>query len=114
MGRIILASNRLPVSIKRDAKNEWILSKSSGGLVSALESLSYSSNCIWIGWPGISIVMGSSTEIIRGSCRRDRANNFIEQTLHRIQSRPSILVPGAGEPVLQWLLKLVNSIFYPI
>lgn len=50
----IIVSNRLPVNVgKRDGKLTF--SKSSGGLATAMSSLSSGSgNHIWVGWPGIS------------------------------------------------------------
>jgi trehalose 6-phosphate synthase/phosphatase len=46
--KIINVSNRLPVTITEEIK------KSSGGLVSALESVSQNLNLCWIGWAGSS------------------------------------------------------------
>ena len=51
MYELIVISNRLPVTLKAcNGKYEYI--KSSGGLVSALDSVKESSNFIWVGWPG--------------------------------------------------------------
>jgi trehalose 6-phosphate synthase/phosphatase len=49
--RMIIASNRLPVTIHRDGKQLGI-EPSSGGLVTALRPLLNDSAGIWIGWPG--------------------------------------------------------------
>ncbi|KAK0566624.1 Trehalose-6-P synthase/phosphatase complex synthase subunit [Tilletia horrida] len=56
--RLIVVSNRLPVTIKEDptAEDGYTFSLSSGGLVSALsgckkEGMTFT----WIGWPGISV-----------------------------------------------------------
>lgn len=46
--RVINVSNRLPVSLDDDGQ----LSRSSGGLVSALEGVGDSIDLAWIGWPG--------------------------------------------------------------
>jgi trehalose 6-phosphate synthase/phosphatase len=50
-GKVIIVSNRLPVtiSVKRD---EYTISKSIGGLATGLQTLLDSNNCIWVGWPG--------------------------------------------------------------
>lgn len=51
--RVIIASNRIPLSIdKFDGK--YRATPSSGGLVTALRGLSVA-NYLWLGWPGIEI-----------------------------------------------------------
>src|SRR5690348_14476099 len=50
-GRLILVSNRLPVTVARNA-GAIEIQPSSGGLVSALLPLLKSSGGCWIGWPG--------------------------------------------------------------
>lgn len=66
MDRLLVVSNRLPISINKDSKNEWKFIMSSGGLVSALSGLKKLLSFTWyilcqrslfdrIGWPGIEI-----------------------------------------------------------
>ncbi|KAJ1961707.1 Trehalose-6-P synthase/phosphatase complex synthase subunit [Dispira parvispora] len=50
--RLIIVSNRLPVTIKKSG-SEWSFSMSSGGLVSALDGLAKQMTFTWIGWPGV-------------------------------------------------------------
>ncbi len=50
--RLIVVSNRLPVTIKRGEDGEWTFSMSSGGLVSALSGCKKQMDFTWIGWPG--------------------------------------------------------------
>lgn len=50
--RLLIISNRLPVSMTRDATGEWSYVMSSGGLVSALSGLKKEMEFTWIGWPG--------------------------------------------------------------
>jgi trehalose 6-phosphate synthase len=51
--RLIIVSNRLPVTIKKDTKTgEYTYKMSSGGLVSALSGCKKTMNFTWIGWPG--------------------------------------------------------------
>ncbi len=52
MQRIIIVSNRLPVSIIKRADDVQYI-PSPGGLASGLSSLSKSYEFLWIGWPGI-------------------------------------------------------------
>jgi trehalose 6-phosphate synthase len=53
--RLIIVSNRLPVTITRNEKGQYDFSMSSGGLVSALSGLKRAMSFIWIGWPGLEI-----------------------------------------------------------
>jgi hypothetical protein len=50
--RLIVVSNRLPVTIMKDANGEYQFAMSSGGLVSALSGCKKSMSFTWIGWPG--------------------------------------------------------------
>jgi trehalose 6-phosphate synthase len=49
---LIVVSNRLPVTISKDASGEYHFKMSSGGLVSALSGCKKSMTFTWIGWPG--------------------------------------------------------------
>ncbi|KAJ3107047.1 Trehalose-6-P synthase/phosphatase complex synthase subunit [Phlyctochytrium planicorne] len=53
-GRLLVVSNRLPITIKKTG-NDWKLSMSSGGLVSALSGLKKGMSFTWFGWPGLEI-----------------------------------------------------------
>ncbi|KIJ14250.1 alpha,alpha-trehalose-phosphate synthase [Paxillus involutus ATCC 200175] len=52
---LIVVSNRLPVTITKDASGEYHFKMSSGGLVSALSGFKKSLSFTWIGWPGFFI-----------------------------------------------------------
>jgi len=53
MSKIIIISNRLPVTVKRKGKSlEYI--ESIGGLTTGLKSYHEKADSIWAGWPGIS------------------------------------------------------------
>jgi trehalose 6-phosphate synthase len=52
---LVVVSNRLPVTISKDAKGEYHFKMSSGGLVSALSGLKRSVHFTWIGWTGFFI-----------------------------------------------------------
>ncbi|KAH7884642.1 glycosyltransferase family 20 protein [Phlebopus sp. FC_14] len=52
---LIVVSNRLPITITKDAAGEYHFKMSSGGLVSALSGFKKSLNFTWIGWPGFFI-----------------------------------------------------------
>jgi len=53
--RLIVVSNRLPITINKDDKGEYHFKMSSGGLVSALSGCKRSMSFTWIGWPGFAI-----------------------------------------------------------
>lgn len=57
--RLLVVSNRLPVTVGRDSKtNDFTFKMSSGGLVSALSGLKKMMSFTWIGWPGIDVPEG--------------------------------------------------------
>ncbi|KAJ3009031.1 UNVERIFIED_CONTAM: Trehalose-6-P synthase/phosphatase complex synthase subunit [Siphonaria sp. JEL0065] len=53
--RLLLVSNRLPITLKQGHNGEFEYTRSSGGLVSALSGLSKETKYQWFGWPGHSI-----------------------------------------------------------
>lgn len=54
-GRLLLISNRLPITIKRSEDGEYTFSMSSGGLVTGLSGLSKTTSFQWYGWPGLEV-----------------------------------------------------------
>lgn len=51
--RLLVVSNRLPVTVNKDSKSgEYDFKMSSGGLVAALSGLKKMMSFTWIGWPG--------------------------------------------------------------
>ncbi|KAI6155740.1 glycosyltransferase family 20 protein [Pisolithus tinctorius] len=52
---LLVVSNRLPITITKDASGDYHFKMSSGGLVSALSGFKKSLNFTWIGWPGFFI-----------------------------------------------------------
>lgn len=65
--RLIIASNRLPLSIDKSDGN-YRATSSSGGLVTALRGLS-TSNYLWLGWPGMEI----------GEAEREKVDAVLEK-----------------------------------
>lgn len=53
--RLLLISNRLPITIKRKEAGEYDFSMSSGGLVTGLSGLSKTTSFQWYGWPGMEL-----------------------------------------------------------
>jgi trehalose 6-phosphate synthase len=54
-GRLLLLSNRLPITIKRADDGTYSFSMSSGGLVTGLSGLSKTTSFQWYGWPGLEV-----------------------------------------------------------
>jgi trehalose 6-phosphate synthase len=54
-GRLLLISNRLPITIKRSDDGKYDTSMSSGGLVSGLSGMAKTTTFQWYGWPGLEI-----------------------------------------------------------
>lgn len=53
--KVLVVSNRLPVTITRKPGGLYDYSMSSGGLVTALQGLKKSTEFQWLGWPGLEI-----------------------------------------------------------
>jgi trehalose 6-phosphate synthase/phosphatase len=81
MPRLIVISNRLPFSVRRNAESgEYELTASSGGLVSALSSYierrrqeEPGFECVWMGWPGASVEPERRTELRERALREHGA-----------------------------------------
>jgi alpha,alpha-trehalose-phosphate synthase [UDP-forming] len=50
--RLIIVSNRLPISLKKEG-GRWSVHASSGGLVTALAPVLRNRGGVWVGWPGV-------------------------------------------------------------
>ena len=63
MGRLIIASNRLPVKINKE-NGGFTLETSAGGLATGLKSYHKSNNSIWLGWPGLEVTLPAEQQQI--------------------------------------------------
>jgi trehalose 6-phosphate synthase len=63
-GRLLLASNRLPITIKRSEDGTYDFSMSSGGLVTGLSGLSKAISYQWYGWPGLQVPEAEAAPLI--------------------------------------------------
>jgi len=70
MPRLVIISNRLPVTIKKE-KGDLIYHPSAGGLATGLNSLDESRPKIWIGWPGQDIKDEWERETVRKDLEKD-------------------------------------------
>lgn len=62
--RLLLVSNRVPVTIKTEGTG-YKLDKSSGGLVTVLQDLMKTTPFEWIGWPGVEIPQQDQEQIAK-------------------------------------------------
>jgi trehalose 6-phosphate synthase len=63
-GRLIIVSNRLPVTIRRRCNGRYDFTASSGGLVTGLSGLANSGvEYLWYGWPGSEIPKEDISEV---------------------------------------------------
>ncbi|KAI2631204.1 glycosyl transferase [Xylaria nigripes] len=63
--RLLLISNRLPITIKRKDEGEYEFSMSSGGLVTGLSGLSKTTSFQWYGWPGLEVPEGEIATVVK-------------------------------------------------
>lgn len=61
-GRLIVVSNRLPVSLHRTRHGEWRVRPGEGGLVTALAPVLRDRGGLWIGWAGAPAVQAREVE----------------------------------------------------
>jgi trehalose 6-phosphate synthase len=54
-GRLLLVSNRLPITVKRSEDGHYDFTMSSGGLVAGLSGLAKTTKFKWYGWPGLQV-----------------------------------------------------------
>ncbi|CAD7966075.1 unnamed protein product [Amoebophrya sp. A120] len=63
--KIIIAANRLPVTLKKNPEtNKWTGTKSSGGLVTGLAAVR-GMDMTWIGWPGCEVPEEDRKEVLQ-------------------------------------------------
>jgi trehalose 6-phosphate synthase len=63
--RLLLVSNRLPITIKRSEDGNYTFSMSSGGLVTGLSGLSKSTTFQWYGWPGLEVPENEAAPMVK-------------------------------------------------
>ncbi len=71
MRRILIISNRLPVSVSRK-EGKFVYSPSTGGLATGMKSFHERYESLWIGWPGIITTKTSEREQIENRLKRNQ------------------------------------------
>ncbi|KAL2871631.1 trehalose-6-phosphate synthase [Aspergillus lucknowensis] len=80
--RLIIVSNRLPLSLKKVDGGSFESSLSSGGLVTALSGISSSTNVRWFGWPGTNIEDEEERKAAQQSlAEKDAVGIFLDEKL---------------------------------
>lgn len=95
--RLFIISNRLPVKASK-AGNEFIFSRSEGGLATGLDSLETDLEKHWIGWPGI-------------SAENDEEKRQIREHLRPLRYYPVFLTPRQIE---EYYEGYSNSTIWPL
>jgi trehalose 6-phosphate synthase len=97
-GRLITVSNRLPVEVKNRAGNPH-LSRSAGGLATALDSIWRYSHGVWIGW---------------GGAADSAAANGVLQKAARGHSYTFKPVPLSRDEISKFYSGFANEIIWPL
>jgi trehalose 6-phosphate synthase/phosphatase len=98
MSRLLLVSNRLPVTLRRE-NGSLSVAASSGGVATGLSGLHERSGAVWIGWSG---------EDSRRTTDMDRS---IEKLL---TPRRLVSVPLSSEEVTTFYGRIANGVLWPI
>jgi trehalose 6-phosphate synthase/phosphatase len=98
MTRLLIVSNRLPITVKLD-RGEMAITRSSGGLATGLRGPHEQSDSLWIGWPG---------EIARFDASQ-RAR--IEKKLSELRSVPVYLTQAE---IARFYEGFSNSVLWPL
>lgn len=79
---LIIVSNRLPLSVKKNDEGKYQASVSSGGLVTSLSGLTKSTTFRWFGWPGMQVEDPSDREeVCKSLAERDAVPVFLDEKL---------------------------------
>ncbi len=76
--RLIVASTRLPVTMTREGDG-WKVSASTGGLVTALNSVKERRKFTWLGWPGAYVADGERRTVTRELAKHGTSPVFISE-----------------------------------
>ncbi|KAJ9628363.1 Trehalose-6-P synthase/phosphatase complex synthase subunit [Knufia peltigerae] len=96
--RLIVVSNRLPVTLKRGSDGKYEFKESSGGLATGISGVKRDNQMLWYGWPGLEIPKSEEPEIA--------------QSLR--QHHGAIPVPVAGDVAELYDNGFSNSTMWPL
>jgi trehalose 6-phosphate synthase len=114
-GRLLLVSNRLPITIKRSEDGTYAFSMSSGGLVTGLSGLSKSTTFQWYGWPGLEVPEAEAGPMVqRLKDEYGAVPVFVDDELadRHYNGFSSMATLQAGYSIM--LIHLADSILWPL
>ncbi|KAL4785973.1 glycosyl transferase [Aspergillus varians] len=98
--RLIIVSNRLPLSLKK-IDGSYQSSLSSGGLVTALSGISQSTNVRWFGWPGTNIEDPEERKVAaQALADKDAVGVFLDEEL--AHDHYNVFSNGIAWPILHY------------
>jgi trehalose 6-phosphate synthase/phosphatase len=98
MPRVVIVSNRLPISVSR-AEGKLVVARSSGGLATGLSTVHHEGGGSWIGWPGHSESLSPA--------ERDSLAEQYEQ--HKV-----VAVDLSAEEVQRYYEDFCNGVLWPL
>jgi trehalose 6-phosphate synthase/phosphatase len=98
MGRLIIVSNRLPITVSGDG-DEIVVASSAGGLATGLRSVHENCESLWVGWSGLD---ASASPAARKSLQA------------QLTSRRLVEVPLSAEEVTVYYEHIANGVLWPI
>lgn len=112
-GRLLLISNRLPITIKRGDDGNYSFSMSSGGLVTGLSGLSKTTTFQWYGWPGLEVPEAEAGPMVKRLNEEYNAHPvFIDDELaDRHYNGFSSMSPSSSSP---WVTTAYTARLYPM
>lgn len=101
MNRLLIVSNRLPVTVKPEGGG-FSLRQSTGGLVTGLSSLLKSWDTVWIGWHGHNEILNKGAEKQLDKVLRDRGMFSVPIDRNEIQGYYNDFSNGALWPLYHY------------
>jgi trehalose 6-phosphate synthase/phosphatase len=104
MGRVILVSNRLPVSVRLE-RGEVVVAPGAGGLASGLSGFHAAADSVWVGWPGETSRLDDRQRVaVRAAVARARAVP-VELSASEIRRYYESFANGVLWPILHYDLE---------
>jgi trehalose 6-phosphate synthase/phosphatase len=71
MANLLIASNRLPINLRRKSE-ELVAHPSAGGVATGINSLKGTYDLLWVGWPGLTVHNDEEKDLLRGRLYKDK------------------------------------------
>jgi trehalose 6-phosphate synthase len=94
--RLIVVSNRLPVTLKQNDEGKYEFNESSGGLASGMSGVKRDVEMLWYGWPGMELPPSEEADITRTLREKHSAvpvpvnDDLAELYYNGFSSRPNV------------------------